>query len=622
MYKIVLFLAVLGVTHTLKAQDNKVTEAFVAEVFNIEYKAAGALATYATDADLRLELQTLANTMYYAGQEENYIPYTLTASKQKTTTYCVALLNQGFDQLYHHPNEVDSFEAFFEAYTLSKTLESIPLQKLCLYGILEFYHFQYSLTHEQYVGYLEEFNSLASSPIENCWYLQYKTYLALENIYKDLNVTLLIEEFEKATKQLPATHKFLPLFYSLKAVFFETKDMYRNAKEYHQKVLAETELTPHTNYLFFRTHVRLAYISLPSKEFDQGLNHIEEANNYIDRSDSLKSQLHIENYKAVFYKAKEECQKAHYHLEKSIALERKTNYVNNNIKNSMLESELQVDTIRKALSYTKEKTENQATIIIILAIVLSLGSVIALLYYRNSKRKQRIISQQLEIEAQKLEKAQREQEIAAIDAMILGQEREREAIASDLHDNVCALLSAAKMQFEHLNERKDTADPQKIEALFGKTKQLLENAYDEVHAMAYQKNSGVMAKKALLPAIENLIQNSNGINGIVISLQHHGLEERLESTREIFIFRIIQELIANVIKHAQATRANVSITVHQKIISVIVEDNGVGISEVVLLSSKGMGIRGIQKRILAVGGKMNIDTFQSKGTSVVIEIPR
>jgi len=623
MYKTFLLLILLCFINTAKAQDIKVTEAFVAEVFNIEYKAAHALASYISDAALQQELETLANTMYDAGQEENYTPYELIAHNEESVLYCVALLNKGFDLLYHNPNEVSSFEAFFDAYVISKTLKNTALQKLCLYGILEFYHYQYSLTHEQQTQYLNEFELLMTSPIEKCWYLQYRVYFKLEKTHPaERNVQLLIKELEETTKKLPQEHKFLPLYYSLHAAHLEDKKFYDKAEEYHQKVLAEIKFTPHTKYLYFRTSIRLAYLTLQHNKLDKGLAHIQEAEKYIDKSDTLKSQLYITRYKAAYYKVTEDFEKAYEYLEAYNNLQHKTNYVENNLLNSRLEKELQTLEKEKALSISQQQEKKLANIIIMLAIVLILGSVIALLYYRNFKRKQRISAQQLEIEAQKLEKAQREQEIAAIDAMILGQERERESIASDLHDNVCALLSAAKMQFEHIADRKDTADPQKIETLFGKTKELLANAYDEVHAMAYQKNSGVMAKKALLPAVENLIQNNNGINGIVISLQHHGLEERLESTREIFIFRIIQELLTNVIKHANATEANISITVHKKTISIIVEDNGVGIAEVVLINCKGMGIKGIQKRILAVGGKMSIDTFQSKGTSVIIEIPR
>ena len=257
-----------------------------------------------------------------------------------------------------------------------------------------------------------------------------------------------------------------------------------------------------------------------------------------------------------------------------------------------------------------------------MGVLFVLGCIIAFLYYRNTQRKQRITAQQLEIEGQKFEKAQKEQELAAIDAMILGQEKERETIASDLHDNVCALLSAAKMQFEHLTERVEDADQKKVDELFDKTKNLLDNAYDEVHAMAYQKNSGIMAKKALLPAIENIIKNNNGINGINIELQHFGLDKRLESSKEIFIFRIIQELIANIVKHAKATEANISITLHEAIISIIIEDNGVGIPEEALLKNKGLGIRNIKKRIQSITGTMNIDSYTNKGTSIIIEIPR
>lgn len=623
MNKTLLFLVLLCFINIAKSQEEKILETYVDEILNLEYKSAYAFASNINDSLLRRELKILANLHYYAGQEESYQEYTIEIEEEISTQYCIALLNKGFDELYHNPNKVDYFLSFYKAHAIAKELKIVSLQKMCLLGILKFYHFQYSLTHEQFKSYLEEFKDLVQSDIEECWYLWYLIYFKFENTKKEKRIDhSLISDFDNVVSKLPKAHKFLPEYYSLKGVYYEQTYLPEKAKDNHLKVISNIEELPYNKYLLFRTYIRLTAIATSNKNYTQGFEYLDRAKGYIDLSDTLKSNVQITRYASNLYAGLGNYEKAYKNLAKSLSLLDNTQHYDNNVKNATLKIELNTAEKDKQIVIKEKKAEQLFSVITILGIVLVLGTIIAFLYYRNSKRKQHIISQQLEIEGQKLEKVQKEQELAAIDAMILGQEKEREAIASDLHDNVCALLSAAKMQFEHLTERVENADQKKVDELFDKTKNLLENAYDEVHSMAYQKNSGIMAKKALLPAIENLIRNNNGINGINIELQHFGLDQRLESSKEIFIFRIIQELIANIVKHAKATEANISITLHETSISIIVEDNGVGMSEAVLLKNKGLGIRNIKKRIQSINGTMNIDSYPNKGTSIIIEIPR
>ncbi|WP_298519842.1 sensor histidine kinase [uncultured Kordia sp.] len=623
MHKTLLFLVLLGFVNLAKGQDEKILETYVDEILNLEYKSAYAFASNISDSLLRKELKTLANLHYYAGQENNRQEYTIKIQKESTIQYCMALLNDGFDKLYHNPNKVDNFRSFYDAYIIAKELQIVPLQKMCLHGILEFYHFQYSLTHEQYKDYLDDFGKLAQSDIEKCRYLWYQIYFTFEDVKQDRRIDhTLIIDFDNVVDKLPKNHKFLPEYHSLKAIYFKIEKLYEKSRENHIKVIKNVEKLPHNKYLFFRSYINLAAIATHNKNYLQGLEYIEKAKAYIDYSDTLKSDAQIKRYSSSLYASIGEFEKAYNNLKSSVEILDSTRHYDNNLKNATLNIELNTAEKEKEIFLKSKEIKDKIIAIIILVALVILGSIIVLLYYRNTKRKQRIIAQQLEIEGQKLEKVEKEQELAAIDAMILGQEKEREAIASDLHDNVCALLSAAKMQFEHLTERVESKERQKVEELFDKTKNLLDNAYDEVHSMAYQKNSGIMAKKALLPAIENLIKNNNGINGINIELQHFGLDQRLESSKEIFIFRIIQELIANIVKHAKATEANISITLHKTTISIIVEDNGVGISEEVLLKNKGLGIRNIKKRIQSINGTIDFDSYTNKGTSVVIEIPK
>jgi len=99
------------------------------------------------------------------------------------------------------------------------------------------------------------------------------------------------------------------------------------------------------------------------------------------------------------------------------------------------------------------------------------------------------------------------------------------------------------------------------------------------------------------------------------------LETRLDNSLEITIFRIIQELITNVIKHAQATEVTVHLTPHDDVLNVMVEDNGRGFDVSQIKRGATMGLYSIQKRIENAGGSVFIDSIPNKGTTVIIDIP-
>ena len=253
--------------------------------------------------------------------------------------------------------------------------------------------------------------------------------------------------------------------------------------------------------------------------------------------------------------------------------------------------------------------------------LLILGSNIGFLLYKNTKRKQRIAEQEKEIQIQKTEKILKEQELASIDAMLAGQEKERQRLANDLHDSLGGTLATVKLHFEHLKNNRDNPKADNVEELYAKTDNLLNEAYQKVRTIAHEKNSGVMANQGLLPAIKNLAKKVSYGNHLTIDIQDYGLEQRLDNHIEITIFRIIQELITNIIKHANATEIQISLTNHDAMLNIIVEDNGKGFDAKKLPQKEGMGLATIEKRIEHLEGTFEIDSTPGKGTNIIINIP-
>ncbi|MFD1064039.1 ATP-binding protein [Winogradskyella litorisediminis] len=243
------------------------------------------------------------------------------------------------------------------------------------------------------------------------------------------------------------------------------------------------------------------------------------------------------------------------------------------------------------------------------------GSIVFLLIQKNTKKKQKLAEQEKEIQTQKLATVLKEQELNAIDAMIEGQEKERQRIANDLHDDLGGLMATVKL---HFNALKDKKSPE----LFNKTNSLIDEAYNKVRSVAHAKNSGVIAKHGLLKSIKEMASKISISNKLNIEVIDYGLDNRLENSLELTIFRITQELVSNAIKHAEASEITIHLTNHEDSINLMVEDNGKGFdTSQITKTAKGMGIGSIDKRVEHLDGKMTIESEKNKGTTVIIDIP-
>ena len=364
-------------------------------------------------------------------------------------------------------------------------------------------------------------------------------------------------------------------------------------------------------------NIAQAYINL--SKYEDAINYYLKADSIKLNEYSLKTQIVYSNNLMEAYGALGDYKNAFIQAQKLA-----------NLKDSIQDSKQDTEIARFKEGFDNQKLradnlEIEAKITKSKYIAFALGgglltvSLIGFLLFKNTKRKQRIAEQEKELEIQKTEKILKEQELTTIDAMIEGQEKERQRLASDLHDSVGATLSAARLQFDHISKNKDKLDG--LDELFNKTGSLLEDAYNEVRSMAHVKNSGVIAKNGLLPAVQKLAKNASGASKLNISVEDFGLDNRLENSLEITIFRIIQELVTNIIKHADASEATISITQHKDSLSIIVEDNGRGFDAQKFQQKEGMGLSGIEKRIEHLEGTLEVDSTPSKGTSVLIDIP-
>ncbi len=347
-----------------------------------------------------------------------------------------------------------------------------------------------------------------------------------------------------------------------------------------------------------------------------------------EKTDTIKLIDYDKKTRAVYYKNKVKAYKkvndfrnAFIFSEKLISISDSINDTKQNIAISEIKEKYDNATLRaekaegekQILIEQKNRAKNK-NIAIVLGILLLFGTIIFLLIQKNTKRKQLLAEQDKELEKQKVATLLKDQEINSINAMIEGQEKERQRIANDLHDDLGGLMATVKLQFNVLKE-------QQTPELFNKTNNLLDQAYNKVRSIAHAKNSGVIAKQGLLKAVKNMAHNVSSASTIDIEVTDYGLESRLENSLELSIFRIIQELTTNIIKHAEATHATISLTNHEDSLNIMIEDNGKGFNTNKVVQNNGMGLHSIEKRVEHLEGEFKIESQPNQGTTIIIDIP-
>jgi len=209
------------------------------------------------------------------------------------------------------------------------------------------------------------------------------------------------------------------------------------------------------------------------------------------------------------------------------------------------------------------------------------------------------------------------QQDMATRAVITAEENERQRIAADLHDGVGQMMSAAKMNLSAFEDDLPfTSDEQKL--AYEKIMSLVDESCREIRNVSHQMMPNALLKSGLSNAIREFIDK---IDSRVIRIQLHaeGLNDRLDSNVETVLYRVIQECVNNVIKHAGADRLDIALIRDEDGISATIEDNGKGFDSG--KKSEGIGLQNIRSRIAFLKGTVDFDSAPGRGTLVAIHVP-
>lgn len=275
---------------------------------------------------------------------------------------------------------------------------------------------------------------------------------------------------------------------------------------------------------------------------------------------------------------------------------------------------------KKNIELTNANKRKQLYLLGVVGASLGLFS-FGFLSYRNVKKKKEIAEKNIAIEHQKFVALVKDQELISMDSMIEGQEKERKRIAEDLHDNLGSTLATLKLHFDNYRAHLSVDNVKQIKML-NSTENILDEAYNKVRTMAHANQASILAEHSLVEAVKSLAYKISSANKTEIEVIDFGFDKSLNHSLEIAVFRIIQELITNIVKHANAKKATIDLTLFEDSLGLIVEDDGQGFN-IEKLENKidGMGLNSIKNRIEHVNGSFIIDTSIGKGTSILIDIP-
>jgi two-component system NarL family sensor kinase len=246
----------------------------------------------------------------------------------------------------------------------------------------------------------------------------------------------------------------------------------------------------------------------------------------------------------------------------------------------------------------------------IVAMMLMAGAIILFVVFYQK----RMITEQLKRQALEFDYQQR-----MLQAELESQETERRKVAEDLHDSIGGMLSTIRVGMFSL--AKLLPDPKSME----ETKQMLDDTITSVRRISRDLMPSTLEKFGIIQAIKELCERFHSTSRIPIHFHDPDQFPIIDQQRQLMIYRIVQELLNNSIKHAKASQINVTLNATEHDIKLIVEDDGVGFDPVFqqsdASSGKGLGLFNIQNRAKILGGQLDFLKNGEKGSRTVLIMP-
>ncbi|MGW8123671.1 tetratricopeptide repeat-containing sensor histidine kinase [Roseivirga echinicomitans] len=389
---------------------------------------------------------------------------------------------------------------------------------------------------------------------------------------------------------------------------------------YEQLIPLQREVNDQEGLL--RSYMNLANGNAKLKNHQNAIRILNDTKPLLDAIGTLKNQIDFyRNLQWVLaengdFKNAYEAQKSYQTLKDSIFDEEKnhqiieltTKYEVEKKNNELIEHKEQLTFTQNEILLAQLHIKNRDLWLIVLGFILLLVLLVSVVLIQRQRSRAALEKSQAVI-------AERDKgTFALVDA----QEEERIRIAKELHDGVGNQLLALHLKWNSINKKIDLDNDLKEEFETGST--MLKEAMDEVRSVSHQMMPKVLSEFGLIPAIEEMLDRSLSTTTIKYQFDAQGASEKLDKKLEVAIYRVLQELVNNVIKHSNATEVQVQLFSTHGYLILILEDNGKGMPND-KKSTDGIGLTSIKSRLHTIDGELSITPGPYTGTLVTIRIP-
>jgi signal transduction histidine kinase len=407
-------------------------------------------------------------------------------------------------------------------------------------------------------------------------------------------------------------------YLNLGALFIE-KGQYAEANQYFNRCLALYDEMKYTKGII-NVKINQAVIHERKGDYDKALLIYDTTLKLAMDSDDL--YLIRENYYNIFktHKLKGsfadafKYQTKYYEIKDSIFnLERMITIDDLNLKYEKEKDQARIlalenENLLKDLDL-KRKT-NQQNIYLFVGLGIILIITFSLIYIQLKARKDKIIAHQ------RIKQLEEEKKFLAARLIVEGQEKERKRIAQELHDGLGVLLSTARMQFSTITQKSPEARP-----IIEKAAKLLEQATGDVRKISHNMMPGLLTKYGLFEAVQELFDQVDKPGTLNARVNIEGIKARLPENTEIMIYRVVQEMLNNSLKHSNARNISLFFKINSQKMNLQFSDDGQGFDVEKKLEEKSIGLNSIYSRVNFLDGEITIESEPKKGTKYFIQIP-
>lgn len=208
----------------------------------------------------------------------------------------------------------------------------------------------------------------------------------------------------------------------------------------------------------------------------------------------------------------------------------------------------------------------------------------------------------------------------SVEMLIQAQEAERQRLSRQMHDGPAQALSNFILQTE-IAMRLFAIDQNKAKDELANLKTSATSTFQKVRDFIFELRPMMLDDLGIVPTLKRYVDAFHGRQNVEITLTVTGVERRLEAYLEVMLFRAIQELLGNALKHSQASQVKILVDMGDNDIRVMVEDNGKGFDETIINNRGNMGLRVIKERVEMLGGSFDLESIANQGTTVTFKVP-